>query len=112
MKRLVTLAVLGSISMPAQAEAVLTEMGATAYCLQGTMADGTYTRARSAAANHLPLGTKIRLVGRPFLGGMRRFVVRDRIGWGTSLDLWTPSCGSATYWGRRGIRYKLGWGKP
>ncbi len=84
---------------------------ATAYCLTGRMADGTFTRPRSAAANHLRLGTRIRLVGRPFFGGMRRFVIRDRIGYGTRLDLWTGSCGAAIQWGRRPVAYRIGWGR-
>lgn len=82
---------------------------ATSYCLHGTMSDGTYTRSRSAANNSLPLGTKITLVGRQTgPGGMRRYVVRDHIGWGTELDLWTPTCGVALAWGRRYVRFRIG----
>lgn len=89
---------------------------ATAYtpCSSGTItADGTRTRPRVAAANHLPLGTRIRLVGRPFLRGMRRFTVHDRGGMPSGhLDLWTGSCSAGVWWGRRSVRYKIGWGKP
>lgn len=84
---------------------------ATAYCLHGGMRDGTTARPRSAASNVLPLGTKIRLVGRPFLRGMRRFVIRDtgsKLGDG-HLDLWTSSCGDALRWGHRPVRYHRGW---
>lgn len=82
----------------------------TSYCDQGVMADGTYTRARSAASNELRLGTRIRIVGRQAgVRGMRRYVVRDHIGWGSRLDLWTPSCSAATAFGRRTVRYILGW---
>lgn len=75
------------------------------------MADGTRTRERSAASNELPLGTKIRIVSRQAgPGGLRLWVVRDRIGWGTQLDLWTPGCSTATRFGRHyNIRIKLGW---
>lgn len=74
------------------------------------MADGTYTRSRSAASNMLPLGTKIRIRGKQTgPRGMRRYVVRDRIGYGTSLDLWTNSCSTARSFGRRSVSFKIGW---
>ncbi len=68
------------------------------------MADGSYVRAGSVASNRHPLGTRIRLVGVTF-NGRRRFVVRDRIGHGSQLDIWTPSCAAAIGWGRRTVRY-------
>jgi hypothetical protein len=84
----------------------------TAYCLQGRMADGSYTRFRSVASNRHPLGTRLRIVGHPSgPRGIRRVVVRDRIGWGSSLDFWTPSCGMAMGFGRKRVTYKLGWKK-
>lgn len=74
------------------------------------MADGTQTRNRSAAHNGLPLGTRIRLVGRKAgPGGIRKYVIRDRIGWGTQLDLWTGSCHTALAFGRTTVRFRLGW---
>lgn len=82
----------------------------TSYCQVGTMADGTYTRRRSAAHNGLALGTRIRITSRQAgPRGMRRYVVRDHIGWGTSLDLWTSSCRTALRFGRRTVTFKLGW---
>lgn len=81
----------------------------TAYCLQGTMADGSYVRSGSVAMNILPLGTRITTSKPQF--GLRRFIVRDRIGHGTELDFWTPSCGSAISFGRRTVRYRVGWHK-
>lgn len=81
---------------------------ATAYCLTGRMADGTFTRDRSAAMNGVPFGTRVYLRGaQAFLNGRRVFYVRDRIGHGTELDLWTPSCHKAIQWGRRGVTYTL-----
>ena len=85
----------------------LLSTSSTAYCLRGTMADGTYTRAGSIAHNGYALGT--RLWVRPSPTGRRRFVVRDRIGWGTELDFWLPSCSWAISWGRRAVRVRLGW---
>jgi 3D (Asp-Asp-Asp) domain-containing protein len=71
----------------------------TAYCDTGTMADGSYTRAGSVASNRYPLGTRLRIWPSPT--GRRLFVVRDRIGWGSELDFYLPSCRAAIRWGRR-----------
>ena len=79
----------------------------TSYCLRGTMADGTYTRAGSAAHNGLKLGTRIWV--EPAFFGRHRFIVRDRIGWGTTLDLWASSCARSITWGRRTVRMTVGW---
>lgn len=77
---------------------------ATAYCLLGTMADGTYTRAGSVAHNGYALGTKLTI-------NDRRYIVRDRIGHGTTLDIWMPSCAQAIAWGRRTVKVREGWWK-
>lgn len=87
---------------------------ATCYSLSGTMADGSQVRLRSAASNVHPLGTRIRLVGRPFYRGLRRFIIRDT---GPALadghlDIWWPYYGGCIGWGKRPIAYKLGWGRP
>jgi 3D (Asp-Asp-Asp) domain-containing protein len=74
----------------------------TAYCLSGTMADGTQVRAGSVASNQHPLGTHLIVSSSPT--GQRHWVVRDRIGWGTELDFWVPTCGQAYSWGRRTVR--------
>jgi 3D (Asp-Asp-Asp) domain-containing protein len=81
--------------------------GSTAYCLNGTMADGTQTRAGSVAHNGYRLGTKLTISPSPT--GRRFFVVRDRIGYGTELDIWTSTCGAARAWGRRGVVVRVGW---
>lgn len=78
----------------------------TAYCQRGLMADGQNTHRNSVASNRHPLGTRLRLVGHSFQSH-KVFVVRDRIGWGSELDFWTPSCGSASLWGRRTVRYRI-----
>jgi hypothetical protein len=91
----------------------VTTLDATSYCLRGTMADGTPTRRRSAASNELPLGARIRLVGRQAgPNGMRRYIIRDRIGWGTRLDLWHDSCSGALTFGRRHVAFVRGWRRP
>lgn len=81
--------------------------GSTGYCLNGTMADGSWTRTGSVAHNGYPLGTRLWISPSPT--GARRFVVRDRIGWGTQLDFWLPSCSWAISWGRRVVRVRVGW---
>lgn len=81
----------------------------TSYCLRGTMADGSYTRAGSAAHNGLALGTRITVRPAPF--GRSRWVVRDRIGWGTDVDFWAPSCGQAMAYGRRAVSVTVGWAR-
>jgi hypothetical protein len=78
----------------------------TAYCLRGRMSDGTYTRYGSAASNRHPLGTRIRLRRRG-PGGVRTWVIRDHIGWGSELDFWQPSCSAARAWGRRFVTYRV-----
>lgn len=104
-RALIGLALLGGAGATADA-AVTRTASSTAYCLRGTMADGSTVRAGSVAMNRHPLGTRIRLVGTTF-NGRRRFTVRDRIGHGSELDFWTASCSTAIRWGRRTVRYRL-----
>jgi hypothetical protein len=80
---------------------------ATSYCLHGVMADGTPTRPGAVAHNGYPLGTRIQVW--PPVFGLTRWVVRDRIGWGTSIDFWAPSCALSRAFGRQRIRVALGW---
>lgn len=103
MKRLVGAAALVAALLPATARADGT--AATSYCLHGTMADGTYTRPGSAAMNGVRLGARIRLVGTRSFYGRRSFTIRDRIGYGTRLDLWHGSCSAARAWGRRWVAF-------
>ena len=80
-------------------------VSSTAYCLRGRMADGTFTRWHSVASNRHRLGTRIRLRLPRKIFGMRTFYVRDRIGYGTELDVWTSSCPAARAYGRRTVTY-------
>lgn len=90
------------ISMTGAAQARSMYVTSTAYCLRGTMSDGTFTRQGSVAMNMVPLGTHIRVSRSPT--GKKFHTVRDHIGWGTQLDFWVPSCGQARAWGRRQVR--------
>lgn len=86
-------------------------VASTAYspCSAGTtMANGHHVRWGAVANNFLALGTKIRLDHRVWahrgdgrLVGRRWFTVADRIGWGSSLDIWMPNCQDAINYGRR-----------
>jgi 3D (Asp-Asp-Asp) domain-containing protein len=86
-----------------------TPLVSTSYCQTGTMADGSQTRARSVAENTFRLGT--RLWVEPAVRGIHRWVVRDRIGWGSQIDFWTSSCAAARQWGRRTVRVTVGWAR-
>lgn len=90
-----------SVLLATPAEAV------TSYCLRGRMADGSYTRPGSVANNAYRLGTKVYVT--PAVMGRRRWVIRDRIGWGTDWDFWSPSCAAARAFGRRERSIRLGW---
>jgi 3D (Asp-Asp-Asp) domain-containing protein len=76
----------------------------TAYCLSGQMADGSQVRDGSVASNGFPLGAELEI--RPSPTGRRYFKVRDRIGWGTELDFWLPTCSAARSWGRRTVHIR------
>lgn len=106
-RRTLAVAVLAGTA-PAVASAPVRSAQSTSYCLSGSMADGSRVRRGSVAMNRHPLGTRIRLVGATF-NGRRRFVVRDRIGHGSELDFWSSSCRVSARWGRRVVRYRLGW---
>lgn len=106
----VLVAVVALCLAPTVAESRTYVVHSTAYtpCSSGTiMADGTRTRLRSVANNFLPLGSKIRLVGRPGPYGLRIFYVRDRIGSGSQLDFWVPSCRDGILWGRRIVKFRV-----
>jgi 3D (Asp-Asp-Asp) domain-containing protein len=90
---------------------------ATSYCLQGKTASGKQVSKRTAAHNFLfsPFrDVKIRIVGpQPGPGGIRRYIIRDT---GPALadghfDLWSSSCSRSIQFGRRMIKWKMGWRK-
>jgi 3D (Asp-Asp-Asp) domain-containing protein len=78
-----------------QPGAVGTSLSVTAYCLTGRMADGQRVHPGAAAGNRWPFGTRLSVPGWGVV------TVEDRIGHGSDLDLWTPSCAAARSWGRR-----------
>jgi hypothetical protein len=60
----------------------------------------------AAASNRHPFGTRIRLIGASF-HGRHLFTIHDRIGHGSELDLWAPSCAWSWAWGSRRVRYRV-----
>ena len=106
--RLIILTAATVLAPPAAAQAITLSSTSYSRCSSGSiMADGTPVRLGSVASNRHPLGTRITLT-RPVLG-RRRFTVRDRIGYGTELDIWSPSCAFSVAYGRRIVTYRLGW---
>jgi 3D (Asp-Asp-Asp) domain-containing protein len=89
-------------SSPAQgAPSASVRVSSTAFCQIGTMADGHHVHAGAAAGNRWPLGTHLRIVETG-----ETVVIEDRIGWGSDLDIWMPSCAEAIAYGRREIEVK------
>jgi 3D (Asp-Asp-Asp) domain-containing protein len=77
------------------------------------MAHGDYTYHGAVAHNFLPPNAKVTLKGsniRSFFG-RRRFRVEDT---GPALrdghfDIWASTCGKAIQWGKRPVRFRIGW---
>lgn len=107
MRTLITTLALAVVILASAATASARSMlvTSTAYCLRGTMANGRYVHAGAVAMNILGLGHRIRASRSPY-GRHRRFRVEDRIGFGSQLDFWVPSCGMARAWGRRTVRVR------
>lgn len=95
-------AVASSLAVAPAAQARSFYVTSTAYCLHGRMANGQRVHFGAVAMNMLPLGTRISVSRSPT--GLRRHTVADRIGWGTQLDFWVPSCAQARQWGRRRVK--------
>lgn len=78
-------------------------VSSTCYAQAGTTASGAQTFVGEVAMNSVPLHTHIEL-SRPVFGH-RRFVVLDRIGSGSELDIYDPSERACIDYGRRRIGY-------
>lgn len=74
----------------------------TAYCVRGQMANGDQVHVGAVATldRGLAFGTRLRIAGRVY-------VVADRIGHGSSFDLWMPSCAAARAWGRHHLTVEV-----
>ena len=71
----------------------------TSYCEGAVTASGVAPYVGEVASNLYPLGTH--LVLSPPVFGISEFVVLDRIGYGSELDVYAPSCAAAIDFGRR-----------
>jgi 3D (Asp-Asp-Asp) domain-containing protein len=106
-RALAALAALLAGQTPDDGRTMLVESTAYSPCSSGSiMANGRRTHIGAVAMNLLPLGTRIRVNRSPF-PGRRSFTVSDRIGHGSQLDFWTPSCAGARAWGRRLVRVRV-----
>ncbi len=94
------------------AASVVLTLSSTCYTPESSgsrMADGSPTSFGSVAMNILPLESEIKVV-KPKNGffGRTIFVVRDRIGYGSQLDFWTPSESDCIdHWGRKTVEIQV-----
>ena len=85
---------------PKPATGTLTDT--TCYAATGhRTASGKWPRVGMAASNRYPFGTHLRVEG---IGVV---TVEDRIGWGSSLDLFGPSEAYCRSFGRRHLRVEV-----
>jgi 3D (Asp-Asp-Asp) domain-containing protein len=80
-------------------------VSSTCYAQAGQTASGQSTRSGIVANNFLPLGTRI-LLDRPAFG-RRVYIVLDRIGWGSQLDIFNPSEAACVQYGRRTVGFRV-----
>ena len=74
-------------------------VSSTAYCLEGTMANGQRVYRGAVAMNGVPLGSKWQVIE---TGAV--YTVADRIGHGSGFDIAMPGdCAAARAYGRRTI---------
>jgi hypothetical protein len=66
---------------------------ATAYCLDGRMANGEEVHDGAAAMRGVPLGTSVAILDGPDAG--KTLVVKDRPVRRGILDIWMNDCGAA-----------------
>ena len=76
-------------------------VSSTAYCLQGTMANGQTVHAGAVAMNGPAFGTQYRVLNGPMAGSV--LTVSDRIGHSSQFDVWMASCDAAIAYGRQTI---------
>lgn len=85
-------------------------LAVTAYCLQGTMADGQTTFVGAAASNLFPFGTRL------VVPGFGPVVVADRTDGRTDVDLFFGADAGcvprALTWGRRTVQAAIFFQEP
>jgi 3D (Asp-Asp-Asp) domain-containing protein len=90
---------------PAPPEGEVRTIVATAYCLDGTMANGESVHDGAAAMRGVPLGTTVSILDGPDAG--RSFVVKDRPTKSGILDIWMDDCSAARQHGARLVRIEV-----
>ena len=80
---------------------VVISLDSTSYCQAGTMADGQETYWGAAAGNEWPFGTRLKILTGRLAGTV--VTIADRIGWGSQLDIFSPSCAWSWLYGREAI---------
>lgn len=80
-------------------------LSTTSYCQGTTTASGEHVFLGEVAMNTEPIGTRLQVS--PPIYGRTRYVVLDRYGWGTQMDVYNPSCGAAIDYGRRVERVRV-----
>lgn len=78
---------------------------ATAYCLDGPMANGEETHDGAAAMRGMPLGASVAILDGPDAG--RTLVVKDRTPRRGLLDIWMDDCREAVEHGVRQITIEV-----
>ncbi len=84
---------------------VVFTLDTTSYCQAGTMADGQETYVGAAAGNMCPFGTRIKLLSGRLAGTV--VTIADRIGWGSQLDIFSPSCAWSWWYGRERVSVEI-----
>ena len=69
------------------------------------MADGEQTYIGAAAGNLWRFGTRIKILSGRLAGTI--VTISDRIGWGSQLDIFNPSCAWAIQYGRERIEVQI-----
>lgn len=84
------------LAVEANAFAYPMHVEATAYSIDGVMANGEWTHYGAIAADDLPFGTRVLINGEVF-------VVKDRFGGGytNAIDIYMPSYDDAIQFGRQ-----------
>lgn len=74
----------------------------TCYTLTGNMASGKKVYDGAVAMNNIPFGTEVYVVEHD-----KVYVVEDRIGWGSSFDVWMSDYKKCQAFGRRYLNIKI-----
>jgi 3D (Asp-Asp-Asp) domain-containing protein len=95
-----------AVATPAPYENGVHRIMATAYCLDGRMANGEPTHDGAAGMRGVPLGTPVTILDGPEAG--RVLVVKDRPRRRGILDIWMPDCQAARRHGAAVVTIQLG----